>query len=102
MDDGERDRIRKNARAVIEEYRREQDERLMREVTVGMYDWATRQNVPITWAANVFRGAKNNWQEAPQDPGTRPQAAKKPRVRRICDRLNGLSDEDVAWLRSPD
>lgn len=95
----ERDRVREEARALIEEYRREQDARLVREATVGLYDWAARQNVPITrWACDFYR-IKDNWQEAPKNTDPHPRKAKKARVRGVCDRLNGLDDETIKWLR---
>lgn len=101
-DDEEKDRVRENARAFIEECRREQDAWVMREATVRICDWATRQNVPLTWAINLFRGIKNYGEEAPENARVHAQKAKKSRVRGVCDRLNGLSDDDVKWLRDQD
>ena len=60
----ERDRVRENARAVVEKACRERDAWFMREVTVGLCDWAARQNVPITrWSCLLYR-AKDNGKEA--------------------------------------
>lgn len=95
----ESDRVREAARALIEEYRREQDGWLMREATVGFYDWAARQNVPITRQSYLLYRAQDNGQEAKADSDTHARAAKKTRVRGLRDRLNGLDDEALKWLR---
>lgn len=98
----EKDRVRKNARAVIEECRREQDAWFMREATVGLYDWAARQNVPITrWSCNFYR-TKDDWQEAQKNTDPRPRKAKKPRVPSASNRLNRLDEETIKWLRGED
>ena len=95
----ESNRVREAARALIEEYRREQDGWLMREATVGFYDWATRQNVPLTRQSYFLYRAKDNREEAPKNTSTHAPSLTKARVRRVCDRLNGLDDETVKWLR---
>lgn len=59
----EKDRVRENARAVVEEARRERNAWFMREVTVGLCNWAARQNVPITWWSCLLYRAKDNRKE---------------------------------------
>ena len=98
----EKDRVRENARAVVEEVRREQDAWFMRETTVGLHDWAARQNVPITKWSCLFYRVKDHREETPENTASYPREAKKARVRGLCDRLNGLDEKIVEWLRSRD
>lgn len=83
----ERDRIREASRALVEEYSRKHDERLMSEATVTTYDRIARQALFTSEGESFFRGSKDNWKEAKEDTGVCPQEIEVPWFPGLCIRL---------------
>ena len=83
----ENDRIRKSVRALVEEARREHDERIVHQTTVATFDRASRQTMLTSWGKSFFRGTQINGKETPKDPDNNPQPVEKSRVQSVCDRL---------------
>ena len=83
----ERNRIREAARALVEEYRRAHDARIMPEVTVATYDRFARQVMFTPEGKSFFRGSENYREEASQGTGVHPQQAEGPWLPGICIRL---------------
>lgn len=74
----ERDRIRKAARALIEEHCRKHDARIMSEATVSTYNGLARQTMFTPKGKSFFRGSKDNGKETEEDTGVYPQEVKVP------------------------
>ena len=83
----ERDRIREASRALVEEYRRKHDERLMSEATVATYDRIARQTLLTSKGKSFFRGGEDNGEEAKEDTGVYPQEIEVPRFPGLRIRL---------------
>lgn len=83
----ERDRIREASRALVEEYRRKHDERLMSEATVATYDRIARQTLLTSEGESFFRGGEDNGEEAKEDTGVCPQEIEVPWFPGLCIRL---------------
>lgn len=84
----ERDRIRKEARALVEKLSRERDERLMREATVSTFDWTARQIVSPTRSQDFLRGGKDHGKETKEDTVVYPSETKRTGVQGLCIRLH--------------
>lgn len=74
----ERDRIRKAARALVEEYCRKHDARIMSEATVSTYDRLAGQTMLTPEGKSFFRGSENNRKETKKDTGIHPQEIEVP------------------------
>ena len=74
----ERDRIRKASGALIEEYRRKHDERLMSEAIVATYGRIAGQTLLTPGGKGLFRGGEDNGKEAKEDTGVCPQEVEVP------------------------
>lgn len=74
----ERDRIRKESGALIEEYCRKHDERLVSKAIVATYDRITRQTLLTPEGKSFFRGSEDNGEEAEKDTGVCPQEIEIP------------------------
>lgn len=83
----ENDRIRKSVRALIEEARREHDERIVHQTTVATFDRASRQTMLTPWGKSFFRGTQINRKETSKDPSNSPQSVEESWVQSVCDRL---------------
>lgn len=83
----ERNRIREAARALIEEYRRAHDARIMSEATVATYDRLARQAMFTPRGKSFFRRSENYREEAPQDTGVHPQQVESPWLSGVRIRL---------------
>lgn len=84
----ERDRIRKEARALVEELSRKRDERLMREATVSTFDWTARQIVSPARRQDFLRGSKDHGKEAKKDTDVYPSEIKRTGIQGLCIRLH--------------
>ena len=83
----ERSRIRKASRALVEEYHRKHDERLMSEATITTYNRIARQTLFTPEGKSFFRGGEDNGKETPKDTGVRPQEIEVPWVPGLRIRL---------------
>lgn len=83
----ERDRIRKAARALIEECRRKHDARIMSEATVSTYNRLAGQTMFTPEGKSFFRGSENNGKETKKDTGVYPQKIEVPGFPGVCVRL---------------
>lgn len=83
----ERDRIRETVRALVEEYGRKHDERILSEATVSTYNWIARQTLFTPWGKSIFRRSENDREEPPKDPAIYTREIKVPGFSRLCVRL---------------
>lgn len=83
----ERNRIREAARALVEEYRRAHDARIMSEATVATYDRLTRQAMLTPEGKSFFRRGEDHREEAPQNTGVHSQQVESPWLPGVCIRL---------------
>lgn len=83
----ERDRIREASRALVEEYCRKHDERLMSEATVATYNRIARQTLFTPEGKSFFRRSEDNGKKAKEDTGVCPQEIKIPRFPGLRIRL---------------
>ena len=74
----ERNRIREAARALVEEYRRAHDARIMSEATVATYDRLARQTMLTPRGKSFFRRSEDHRKETQQDTGVHPQQVESP------------------------
>ena len=74
----ERDRIRKASGALIKEYSREHDERLVSKATVATYDRIARQTLFTPEGKSFFRGSEDNREKAEEDTGVCSQETEIP------------------------
>lgn len=74
----ESNRIREAARALVEEYRRKHDERILSEVTVATYNRASRQVMLTPEGKDFFRGSENYREKATENPELYPREIEVP------------------------
>ena len=98
LENAESNRVREEARALIEEARRRRLERPVHQTVGGVYEWTTRPNVPTPWGTYILCGSEDNREEAESYPDVVAREIEEARLLGIRIRLTGTTPYYIKQL----